>query len=358
MAIEFFPVYDCAASERTRRLRFWLPLRELFPGLLESRTIVHSKVALSPLYSMDLSQSDLRRQLQLGEKTKLLMDSTGYQRMTLKSSGRMPDPIQVLRYQERNMTDIAMTLDVPFRPEVTSLAEGWRRIKLSMKYATMALKERSLPPMQLYCVIHAWDYLSARKVSEEASHYDFDGYALGAPEPQNRQMASTGYLEHLSQLLVAVKKAIGKRPLHVLGVGSLPALYLMGLIGVSSFDTLKYLHTAKYRAYLMPSGDVATVGLRSKSRRRLRDLPCACPVCSNVDVSIFSQDGSIPGALLAIHNLLTMKSYVSTINSAIANNWFDDALERAVRLMPTLRRPVRWIKHHCKSEEHNIREGS
>ena len=356
--IEFFPVYDCALSERAKKLRFWLPLRELFPALLESRTIVHDKVALCPLYSMDLSHGDLRRQLQLGEKTKLLMDSTGYQRMTLKSIGQMPDPIQVLRYQEQNKTDLAMTLDVPFRPEVTSLSEGWRRIQLSMKYATMALKEKSQPAMRLYCVIHAWDYLSAKKVAEEAYQYGFDGYALGAPEPLHRQMGNSQYLERLSQLLVAVKETIGDRPLHLLGVGSLPALYLMGLIGVSSFDTLKYLHAAKYRAYLMPSGSIASVGLRSKGRRRLHDLPCSCPVCSNVDVDILSQDGSIPGALLALHNLLTMKSYVSTINSAIANNWFEDALERAVRLMPILRRPVRWIKHHRRPGEHNIREGS
>jgi tRNA-guanine family transglycosylase len=297
---------------------------------------------------MILSQSDIRTQLKL-EGTTLMMDSTGYQQMTLRSSASSQiDPIQVLRYQERNGTNIAMTFDMPFRPDDTSLAEGWRRIKLSIEYAKMELKERAEQSMRLYCVIHGWDYLSVRKVAEAVSQCDFDGYALGAPEPLTRNMGHAAYLERLAQLITAAKESLGDRPLHVLGIANLSALYLMAMLGVSSFDTLRYLHGAKYRDYFMPMGYNAALGRLREGGRRLRELPCFCPICSNVTIDQLASYGSLPGALVAVHNIFALKSYVSTINSALENNWFDEALDRAARLTPALQKPIQWVKNHHK----------
>lgn len=350
MTLEFYPVFD-STNTRGKYLRFWRPLREILPGVIDSNSIPHTRVALSPFYSMDLSQSEIRKQLQL-EDVSILMDSTGYQRMTLpRSDVAQLDPVEILRYQERNRADIAITMDAPFRPDDTSIAEGWRRIKLSIEYAKIALKERMQESMRLYCVIHGWDYLSTKKVAETVSQFDFDGFALGAPELlSGNNMSQPAYLENLARLIVGIKESIGDRPLHMLGIANPSALYLMGMLGVSSFDSMRYLHSAKYRDYLLPQGYLASVGAKRTGARRLRELPCFCPICSNVKLETLASYGSLPGALVAIHNIFALKTIVSTINSALENNWFEDALQRATRLMPALKRPVTWIRSHQKSQ--------
>ena len=341
--LSFFPVYDMAYSLRTRKLRFWTPLKNLFPDLISSSKVVHRKVAVSAYYALGMMRHNLRRQLDMDNEVTLFMDSGGYQLMTKQFPAKPDDIITILRYQEKNGADIAATLDFPFRPDQTSIWEGWRRIEITIKYAIMALQNQEKHNMKLYAVIHGWDHLSAKKVAESLSKHDFDGYAMGAPEPKSYGMSTPNYLLKLTQMIHGIKEVIGEKPLHVFGISNFAAIYLLAALGVSSFDSLKHLHLAKFRGYLLPNGLITYLGRGAQSRRKLSELPCSCPICSEVDQKFLSANGSIQGALLALHNLIVTKNYVRLINSALVNGWYDELLKQGMDNFPTIVSSVKWL---------------
>jgi tRNA-guanine family transglycosylase len=340
--LSFFPVYDVAQGPRTKKLQFWLPLKHLFPDLIPSQHIIHRNVLVSAYYAMKAYRHNLREQLKMSNDVKLFMDSGGYQLMT-KHFYLIPSEVtELLRYQEENGADIAATLDFPFRPNETSLWEGWRRIEITLKYAKMALEKHRSSSTKLYAVVPGWDYLSIKKSAEILSRYEFDGFAMGAPEPSNFGMSSSTYLLKLGQMIFAIKSVIGDKPLHVFGISNIPAIYVLSALGVSSFDSLRYMHSAKFREYILPNGLIAHVGKIQKGRR-LSDLPCTCPICINVKPDFLAKDGSIPGALLALHNLMSLTNYVKMINSAMTHSWFDELLKHSMKTFPGIIPFFKWL---------------
>lgn len=340
--LSFFPVYDASQGRRSSKLKFWVPLKHLFPDLISSRQVVHRKVGISAYYALKMVRHDLRKQLSMNDQVTLFMDSGGYQLMTKHFSAKPNDIMNILRYQERNGADIAATLDFPFRPEQTSLWEGWRRIQITIKYAITALQNREKFSMKLYAVIHGWDPLSTKKVAELLDKYDFDGYALGAPEPENYGMSMPNYLLKLTQMIYGVKEIIGEKPLHVFGISNFAAIYLFAALGVSSFDSLKYLHAAKFRNYILPNGWIAHIGRSAKSRK-LSELPCSCPICSEVDLAFMAANGSVQGALLALHNLTVIRNHVRLINSALVNGWYTELMKLGMKNFPNIVSSIEWL---------------
>ncbi|MEM2505995.1 MAG: tRNA-guanine transglycosylase [Nitrososphaeria archaeon] len=340
--LSFYPVYDVTQGPRTKKLRFWLPLKHLFPDLIPSQHIIHKNVLVSAYYAMKVYRHSLREQLKMRDDVKLFMDSGGYQLMTKRFNVNPSEVTEILRYQEESGANVAATLDFPFRPNETSLWEGWRRIEITLKYAKIALENRKNSSTKLYAVIPGWDYLSIKKSAEILSRYDFDGFAMGAPEPSNFGMSSSTYLLKFGQMIYAVKKVIGDKPLHVFGISNIPSIYVLSTVGVSSFDSLRYMHSAKFREYILPNGLVAHVGKIQKGRH-LSELPCTCPVCINTDANFLAKDGSIPGALLALHNLISINNYVKMINSAIKHRWFDELLKQGMKTFPSITPFFKWL---------------
>ena len=341
--LSFFPVFDVSQGRRTSKLKYWVPLRHLFPDLISSPQVVHRKVAISAYYALKMVRHNLRKQLSMNDQVILFMDSGGYQLMTKRFPAKPNDIISILRYQERNDADIAATLDFPFRPDQTSLWEGWRRIEITIKYAITALQNREKTSMKLYAAIHGWDPLSTKKVAELLNKHGFDGYALGAPEPKNYGMSKPNYLLKLTQMIYGVKEEIGEKPLHVFGISNFASIYLLAALGVSSFDSLRYLHSAKFREYILPNGLITYIGRSTKSRRKLSELPCSCPICSEVDLAFMAANGSIQGALLALHNLMVIQNHVLVINSALLNGWYNELLKYGTKAFPNILPSIKWL---------------
>jgi tRNA-guanine family transglycosylase len=335
-SLSFFPVYDMAHGPRSKKLKFWMPLKHLFPDLLSSSYIVHNKVSISAYYSMERMRHNLRGHLGINDEVTVFMDSGGYQVMTDHFSGKPNDALEILSYQEENQADIGVTLDFPFKPNVNSVWEGLRRMDITLAYAIMALRNRQSKSLKLYAVIPGWDAASMKKASEMLSKYDFDGYTIGAPEPDNYRMASTQYLLRLGQMIRAVREIIGDKPLHVLGVSNLASVYVLAGLGVSSFDSLRYLHSAKFRDYMLPNGLMIRIGKRVSQRRNADELPCSCPICCETTADFLSHDGSTQGALIALHNLIVIKNHVKMINSALSQGWWKDVLHQGMRTFPSI----------------------
>lgn len=350
--LSFYPVYDVTQGPRTKKLRFWLPLKHLFSDLIPSQYIIHKNVLISAYYAVKVYRYNLREQLGMGDDVKLFVDSGGYQLMTKRFNITPSEVIEILKYQEENRANIASTLDFPFRPDETSLWEGWRRIEITLKYAKIALENhKQNSPTKLYAVIPGWDYLSIKKSAEILSRYEFDGFAIGAPEPSNFRMSSSTYLLKLGQMIYAIKNIIGDKPLHVFGISNMPSIYALSALAVSSFDSLKYLHSAKFRDYILPNGRVAHVGKIQKGRH-LSELPCSCPICINVDVNFLARNGSMPGALLALHNLITINNHVKMINSALKHEWFDELVKQSMKTFPSIIPFFKWLSKQTRCGFH------
>ena len=338
-----YPVYDMGSGPRTKSLRFWQPLNTLFPEVISSKHVAHDRVLISAYYASGFARYQLRKKLGLDEHVALFMDSGGYQIFSRNLSFSPEETISVLRYMEENEANLAATLDFPYQHKETSIQEGWRRIEISVKYALLALKHRRKDSLKLYAVIHGWDLMTVKKVASILAKHEFDGFCLGTPLMKDKTNSKSTYLLNLTQMISGVKEMIGEKPIHVFGVGNTPAIYLLAKLGVNSFDTLRYLHSAKYREYMLPQGSFAMIGRSEKSGRKIKQLPCSCPICLNVDAAMLSMDGSRPGALLAMHNLLTLLNLVKLINTARYEGWYDDLLVKATSEFPMLKPSVRWL---------------
>lgn len=343
-SITCYPVFDMGAGPRTRSLRFWLPLDALFPEVISSKHVAHDKALISAYYASRFARHNLREKLVLNKQVTLFMDSGGYQIFSRNLSFSPEDTISVLRYQEENEANLAATIDFPYQRKKTSILEGWRRIEISVKYALLALKYRRMDNLKLYAVLHGWDLLTVKKVTSILAKHEFDGFCLGAPLMKDKVNSKSTYLLNLVQMVYGVKEVIGEKPLHIFGVGNSPAIHLLAKLGVDSFDTLRYLHSAKYREYMLPQGSYVMVGRSAKSGRKIKHLPCSCPICLNVDAAMLSMNGSKPGALLAMHNLLTLLNLVKLINTAKQEGWYGEMLVKATGEFPVLESSVRWLK--------------
>ena len=118
---------------RNLRCRFWRPLNELFPDHINSSKKIHDKFLISHFYANQKIQHRMKEFLKMRETDTLFIDSGGYQAKSNKIDVTIGDALSILRYQEKNGADIAATLDFPFNYNDTSVWEGWRRIKISIK---------------------------------------------------------------------------------------------------------------------------------------------------------------------------------------------------------------------------------
>jgi len=302
---------------------------------------IHDQVMVSYPYVIRAYPNpyDLRKKLGLPRSLTLWMDSGGYQIFTGKLSEKEVSVERVLRYQELSDCDIAFTLDVP------------NDLERTYHNAVKALELRKREDMSLYATIqHVFDYSSAALMTKNLDKYSFDGIAIGKLAPKKFSL-----IQRAEIILGVVRNT--KKPLHCLGFSGVEAPYLAAILGVSSFDSMTYLRAAINRQYIIPFffGQMFNVGkidLKKAWKRYIlkEEPPCFCPVCSNVDsLDYFSQKGSTPGAMLALHNLFAMLSEVRLIDNALREHWIEDLINLRSNISPSLAKAVKFIQNYANS---------
>jgi tRNA-guanine family transglycosylase len=327
----FFPM-----GLRDSILKYWKPLRHIY-SFLSSDHVIDKSTMVSAYYLRQYALHNVRERLELDSDCNLFLDSGGYQVLT----GELPAPtvnhaIELYDYFNEIQPQAAITLDYPFRPFVTSLEERKRRVAINHKLAALGQQMLEGSRIDLYAAIHAWDFRSARKTTAELKELGFRHFAIGAPSSVENNKSSITYLEFFSELLRGVYSVLEPQDrLHVLGISNSNALFLLAFYRVNSFDSMSYIHAAKYREYFLP--DLTRVVV-SQTKQELIELPCACPICLYVgeNVAIFGEEGSQPGGLLSLHNLIAQLNYVKKLQSAIKKGWID-------RLIPS--HLQEWVKN-------------
>lgn len=251
-------------------------------------------------------------------------------------------PVKVLRWQERNC-EVGFALDVP----LVGKGEGYSRSRFewslgkSIKNYKMMVDNRKKMPEDgflLYNVLHGMSIPQIEQWYEGVKDFPLDGWSLPIKPPGDALYQAFGLTFALSHGLL--------RNVHVLGVSGfevIPTLiYATKWIENLTFDSATPTgNGAKYRGYHTPMNTPGIVAgnpskwrvfFGEKSSGLMNTLPCDCPVCEQIShPSVFDEEGTAAGSLIALHNLYVFLRYISVLEAFLD----DDKLFR------------HFIKSHC-----------
>jgi 7-cyano-7-deazaguanine tRNA-ribosyltransferase len=269
----------------------------------------------------------------------VVTDSGAYQILEYGDVEVQPD--EIVRFQERLGSDIAVILDVPTGQGASKERAKWtvdetlRRADLSLDVMT----DRGIlwvGPVQGGVYPELVSY-SAREMAKR----DFQIHALGSPTPVMQQYR----FDVLVDMIMAAKLNLPPdRPLHLFGAGH-PMMFSFAVaLGCDIFDSASYALFARNGRYMTPQGTA-----------KLDDLayfPCSCPAChgrspEGVRRSLLPERERF----LAAHNLHSCFSEMQAIKQAIVDGRLWELVESRSRSHPALQRAFRRMLHYAKQLE-------
>ncbi|HQJ87966.1 MAG TPA: tRNA-guanine transglycosylase [Methanoregulaceae archaeon] len=258
-----------------------------------------------------------------------MVDSGGFQAHTdlprLKHN-------EILHFQEAIGADIAIPLDTPVFP-VDSIAGQQHMVSMqvTIRNALWALENREREEMLVYAPLHGnssqvmvnmLDYLQRKG--------DFDGFAIGGLVPKRSDLFA------MVDLIVAVRRRLKEKPLHVLGIGGPALIPLLVYLGVDTFDSSSYIRAGANRVYFLPDhGSVSLLDLDLADR-----LPCVCPVCSVYAAETIRAERR----LIGLHNLWMIAYELRKLKLHIRQHDLETYLDHRFARNPVMQDVFRYAK--------------
>jgi 7-cyano-7-deazaguanine tRNA-ribosyltransferase len=169
--------------------------------------------------------------------------------------------------------------------------------------------------------------------ARELDNMGFKLMALGSPV----ELMEAYEFATLAKMIVAAKKVIPAKPVHLFGAGHPLTIPLAVALGCDMFDSASYMLYAKDGRYMTPNGTVRL--------DELFYLPCQCPVCSShtlpelrgmrVDEQIIQ---------VAKHNLHILKAEVDSVKQAIMDGRLWEYVVQKARAHPKLMEAIQLFK--------------
>lgn len=235
-------------------------------------------------------------------------------------------PNEIIQFQERLDSDIAVILDVPTGQEISKERAKWT-VDETLRRADQALRAIArrdilwVGPVQggVYPDLVAYS-------SREMAKRDFSIYALGSPTPVMEQYR----YDVLVDMIMAAKANLPPdRPLHLFGAGHPMMFALAVALGCDIFDSASYAIFARNGRYMTTQGTA-----------KIEDLeyfPCNCVACHKKSpdeirkLLLTDRD-----RFLASHNLHACMSELQTVKQAIVDGRLWELLESRSRTHPAL----------------------
>jgi 7-cyano-7-deazaguanine tRNA-ribosyltransferase len=235
-------------------------------------------------------------------------------------------PREIIRFQERLDSDLAVILDVPTGQGASKDRAKWT-VEETLRRADQALKvvERRdilwVGPVQggVYPELVAYS-------AKEMAKRDFPIYALGSPTPVMQQYR---YDIMVDMIMAAKLNLPPDRPLHLFGAGH-PMMFAMAVaLGCDIFDSASYALFARNGRYMTTQGTA-----------KIEDLeffPCNCPACHKKSPDevrkylLMDRD-----RFLASHNLHVCVAELQTIKQAIVDGRLWELVETRSQSHPAL----------------------
>lgn len=304
---------------------------------------IHDKVMMSYVYLLEhekaLRTTDfkMRNLWNIPKNVTIFVDSSGY---TLLNNGlrNIPNLQKYIDFIEKCDANNYAVLDLPISTDL-SINERIRRQNQTLKNSCFLL-ENKVEGKNLFGVIFGWN---AKSISLMTKHLlsiekteNFDGFAIGSLIPFSKNYFT------LCELIGSVRRLINNRPVHAFGIGHIEGMYLCAALGVNSVDSTRYMIAGEFREYLLPqTGKPVYIGKhykRKRDYRKIRSLPCFCPICKTEKIESITSHGANAAALVALHNLCIQVAEERLIKDAIRENWFEKLLKERAYMYKKLKK--------------------
>jgi 7-cyano-7-deazaguanine tRNA-ribosyltransferase len=261
----------------------------------------------------------------------VMTDSGGYQ--VLEYGSVEVEPATMAQFEKDIRSDVPIPLDKP-----TGYGLDYERAK---EYVATTLKNSR----ETLDVVGDTDAIWVAPV-QGAEHSDlvehsareldrmgFQLMALGSPV----ELMEAYEFATLAKMIVAAKKAIPSKPVHLFGAGHPLTIPLAVALGCDMFDSASYMLYAKDGRYMTPSGTVRL--------DELAYLPCQCPVCSSHSLQdLRGMQGDLRTIEVAKHNLHVLKAEVDSVKQAIMDGRLWEYVMQKARAHPKLMEAVQLFK--------------
>jgi 7-cyano-7-deazaguanine tRNA-ribosyltransferase len=161
--------------------------------------------------------------------------------------------------------------------------------------------------------------------AKELDRMGFKLMALGSPV----ELMEAYEFAMLAGMIVAAKKVIPAKPVHLFGAGHPLTIPLAVALGCDMFDSASYMLYAKDGRYMTPNGTVRL--------DELAYLPCQCPVCSSHSLpELLGMQEEERIIEVAKHNLHLLKAEVDSVKQAIMDGRLWEYVMQKARAHPKL----------------------
>jgi 7-cyano-7-deazaguanine tRNA-ribosyltransferase len=261
----------------------------------------------------------------------VMTDSGGYQ--VLEYGSVEVEPATMAQFEKDIGSDIPIPLDKP-----TGYGLEYEQAK---EYVAVTLKNSQ----ETLNVVGDTDAIWVGPV-QGAEHFDlvehsareldrmgFQLMALGSPV----ELMEAYEFATLARMIIAAKKIIPSKPVHLFGAGHPLTIPLAVALGCDMFDSASYMLYAKDLRYMTPSGTVRL--------EELFYLPCQCTTCSSYSLQeLRGMQGDEGTIQVAKHNLHVLKAEVDSVKQAIMDGRLWEYVMQKARAHPKLMEAAKLFK--------------
>ena len=277
----------------------------------------HSNMLVSAWYGMQYTNFRDRFQIPR-ENFTFFGDSGGFQIATQKV--KIPT-LKIQRWQEKHC-DIGFTKDYPtYDVDKTDNITYRKHQDKTIEEARYFNKHRQRydDKFKLYGVIFGRDINDFKYFANAYEDLEFDGIGVGSVADRGANPTE------IAEVILMAIDAFGlKKNLHLFGRSGntfMPVVaYIRKKYGIEglTYDSSSYSRGSSDREYYSPVNLQYKWTFNQKRETKIQSLPCKCPVCSNVRNSEeLCKDGSVPGALISLHNLYWYLHYDKMFNTLV-----------------------------------------
>ena len=267
----------------------------------------------------------------IGYDGAIMTDSGGYQ--VLEYGSVEVEPATMAQFEKDIKSDIPIPLDKP-----TGYGLEYERAK---DYVATTLKnsQETLDVVGDTDAIWVGPVQGAEHsdlVEHSARELDRMGFqlmALGSPV----ELMEAYEFAMLARMIVAAKKMIPSKPVHLFGAGHPLTIPLAVALGCDMFDSASYMLYAKDGRYMTSSGTARL--------DELVYLPCQCPICSSHSLQdLRGMENDQRTIEIAKHNLHILKAEVDSVKQAIMDGRLWEYVLQKARAHPKLMEAVQLFK--------------
>lgn len=254
----------------------------------------------------------------------IMTDSGAYQLLMYGDIEITPN--QIIEFQEKIDSDIAVILDVPTGGHAT-YEEASYTVKETLRRAKDSVSLRTRKDILWVGPIQGGTFSDlVASSAKEVAKLDFSIFAIGSPT----QLMEQYHFDKLVELVMTAKSSIPhNKPVHLFGAGHPLIFPLIVAMGCDMFDSAAYALFAKHDRLLTPTGTYRL--------EELHEEFCICPTCSKFTISeIKKLEKKDRIRVLAEHNLHISQNEIIRIKQAIREGRLWRLVESRLSSHPSL----------------------